>query len=35
MGIFNGLMGNASEINLDALIKEYNKILAENNRKSI
>ena len=32
MGIFNGLMGNASEINLDALIKEYNKILAENGR---
>ena len=32
MGIFNGLMGNASEINLDALIKEYNKILAENER---
>ena len=32
MGIFNGLMGNASEINLDALIKEYNKVLAENER---
>ena len=32
MGIFNGLMGNASEINLDSIIKEYNKILAENER---
>ena len=33
MGIFNGLMGNASEINLDSIIKEYNKILAENERR--
>ncbi|MCF0147199.1 MAG: PH domain-containing protein [Clostridium sp.] len=32
MGIFNGLMGNASEINLDSIIKEYTKILAENER---
>ncbi|MDU7241266.1 PH domain-containing protein [Clostridium sp.] len=28
MGIFNGLMGNASEVNLEALKKEYGKILA-------
>ncbi|WP_291653214.1 PH domain-containing protein [Clostridium sp.] len=27
MGIFNGLMGNASEVNLEALKKEYGKIL--------
>ncbi len=32
MGIFNGLMGNASEMNLDGIIKEYSKILAENER---
>ena len=32
MGIFNGLMGNASEIDLDDIIKEYTKILAENER---
>lgn len=32
MGIFNGLMGNASEMDLDGIIKEYNKILAENER---
>ena len=28
MGIFNGLMGNASEVNLEALKKEYGQILA-------
>ena len=28
MGIFTGLMGNASEVNLEALKKEYGKILA-------
>lgn len=28
MGVFNGLMGNASEVNLEALKKEYGKILA-------
>lgn len=28
MGIFNGLMGNASGVNLEALKKEYGKILA-------
>lgn len=27
MGIFNGLMGNASEVNLSSLSKEYEKIL--------
>ncbi|KLE15699.1 PH domain-containing protein [Clostridium sp. C8] len=27
MGIFNGLMGNASEVNLSSLTKEYEKIL--------
>ena len=32
MGIFNGLMGNASEMDLDGIIKEYKKILAENER---
>lgn len=32
MGIFNGLIGNASEMDLDGIIKEYNKILAENER---
>ncbi|MDU5105930.1 PH domain-containing protein [Clostridium sp.] len=32
MGIFNGLMGNASEMDLDGIIKEYNKILGENER---
>ena len=32
MGIFNELMGNASEMDLDGIIKEYNKILAENER---
>lgn len=32
MGIFNGLMGNASEVNLENLIKEYDKILAGNER---
>lgn len=28
MGIFNGLMGNASEVNLDSLRKDYGKILS-------
>lgn len=28
MGIFDGLIGNASEVNLEALKKEYEKILA-------
>ena len=28
MGIFNGLMGNASEINLESLRKEYENILS-------
>ena len=32
MGIFNGMMGNASEIKIENLIKEYDKILAENER---
>lgn len=27
MGIFNGLMGNASEVNIEALKKEYAKLL--------
>ncbi|MDV4152414.1 PH domain-containing protein [Clostridium sp. AL.422] len=30
MGIFNGLMGNASEVNLESIRKEYDKILARN-----
>ncbi len=32
MGIFNGLMGNASEANLESVRKEYSKILAGNER---
>lgn len=32
MGIFNGLMGNASEVNLESVIKEYDKILAANEK---
>lgn len=28
MGIFNGLMGNASEVNLESLRKDYGKILS-------
>ena len=32
MGIFNGLMGNASEVNLESVRKEYSKILAGNER---
>lgn len=28
MGIFDGLIGNASEVNLEALKREYEKILA-------
>ncbi|MBE6054842.1 MAG: PH domain-containing protein [Clostridium sartagoforme] len=32
MGIFNGLMGNASEIKIEDLRKEYEKILAGNER---
>ena len=28
MGIFNGLMGNASEVNLESLRKDYAKILS-------
>ncbi|WP_411170045.1 PH domain-containing protein [Clostridium sp. MB05] len=28
MGIFNALMGNASEVNVDELAKEYGKILS-------
>ncbi|WP_066891190.1 PH domain-containing protein [Clostridium nigeriense] len=28
MGIFNGLMGNASEVNLESIRKEYDNILA-------
>lgn len=32
MGIFNGLMGNASEINIENLRKEYDKILAGSER---
>lgn len=29
MGIFNGLMGNASEVNLESLRKDYAKILSK------
>jgi len=32
VGIFNGLMGNASEIKIEDLRKEYEKILAGNER---
>ena len=32
MGIFNGMMGNASEIKIETLAKEYGKILAGNER---
>jgi hypothetical protein len=32
MGIFNGLMGNASEVDLESLRKEYNKILSSTER---
>ena len=28
MGIFNGLMGNASEVNLESIRKEYDNILS-------
>ena len=28
MGIFNGVMGNASEVNLESLRKDYEKILS-------
>ena len=28
MGIFNGVMGNASEVNLESLRKDYGKILS-------
>jgi hypothetical protein len=30
MGLFNGLMGNASEVNIEEVNKEYANILAEN-----
>lgn len=32
MGIFSGLMGNASEVNLEKLEEEYEKILAGNEK---
>jgi len=32
MGIFNGLMGNASEVNLESVRKEYNNILSSTER---
>lgn len=32
MGIFNGLMGNASEVNLESIRKEYNNILSSTER---
>lgn len=32
MGIFNGLMGNASEVNIENLRKEYNNILSSTER---
>ncbi|APH17667.1 PH domain-containing protein [Clostridium botulinum] len=32
MGLFNGLMGNASEVNIMEVEKEYSNILAENER---
>ena len=30
MGLLNGLMGNASEVNVNEIQKEYENILAEN-----
>ncbi|MGG7144792.1 PH domain-containing protein [Clostridium nigeriense] len=32
MGIFNGLMGNASEVNLESIRKEYTNILSSTER---
>lgn len=32
MGIFNSLMGNASEVNVDELAKEYGKILSSSEK---
>ncbi|APH14727.1 PH domain-containing protein [Clostridium sporogenes] len=32
MGLFDGLMGNASEVNIMEVEKEYSNILAENER---
>ncbi|NFA61465.1 PH domain-containing protein [Clostridium sporogenes] len=32
MGLFSGLMGNASEVNIMEVEKEYSNILAENER---
>ena len=32
MGIFNALMGNASEVNVDELAKEYGKILSSSEK---
>ncbi|AJD29948.1 PH domain-containing protein [Clostridium sporogenes] len=32
MGLFNGLMGNASEVNIMEVEKEYSNILAKNER---
>lgn len=32
MGIFNGLMGNASEVNLENIRKEYDSILSSTER---
>ncbi|PIH00657.1 PH domain-containing protein [Clostridium combesii] len=32
MGLFNGLMGNASEVNIMEVEKEYSNVLAENER---
>ncbi|MHB9924907.1 PH domain-containing protein [Clostridium botulinum] len=32
MGLFNGLMGNASEVNIMEVEKEYSNILAQNER---
>ena len=32
MGIFNALMGNASEVNVDELAKEYAKILSSSEK---
>lgn len=32
MGIFNGLMGNASEVNLESIRKEYSNILSSTER---
>ncbi|AUN17461.1 cytoplasmic protein [Clostridium botulinum] len=32
MGLFNGLMGNASEVNIMEVEKEYSNVLAQNER---